>query len=272
MEIKNKVAVVTGAGSGIGQAVAVDLARRGVKAIALVDLNSSVEETEGLIRGLCDGKPSVERYIGDVTVCDFRHEVFSRLTKAHGVAHICVPAAGITLDALAVKVDKQTGEASIYPVENFRKIVEVNLVASVYWALEMVARIAADRYARKLKQWQPAEHIQGTIIFIGSVSSQGNKGQIAYSATKKGLEGAAGTLMKEAMFHGVRCGVIHPGYTDTPMVRKMSEDYIQEHILPQTQLRRLITPQEIADAICFMIQNSAVSGELWADAGWHPSA
>ena len=56
----------------------------------------------------------------------------------------------------------------------------------------MVAQIAADRYARKLKQWQPAEHIQGTIIFIGSVSSQGNKGQIAYSATKKGLEGAAG--------------------------------------------------------------------------------
>jgi len=55
------------------------------------------------------------------------------------------------------------------------------------------------------------------------------------------------------------------------MVHAMSEQYIQEHILPQTQLRRLITPQEIADAICFMIHNSAVSGELWADAGWAPS-
>jgi NAD(P)-dependent dehydrogenase (short-subunit alcohol dehydrogenase family) len=272
MEIKDKVAVITGAGSGIGQAVAVELARRRVRAMALVDLASaSLDETAGLIRKPCGDKIRIERYIGDVTLCDFRCEVFEDLTKNHGVAHICVPAAGITLDALAVRIDKQTGQASIYPVENFRKVVEVNLVAPIYWALEMVARIAADRHARKLKQWQPAEHIQGTIIFIGSVSSQGNKGQIAYSATKRGLEGAAATLMKEAMYHGVRCGVIHPGYTDTPMVRAMSEQYIQEHILPQTQLRRLIEPQEIADAICFMIHNSAVSGELWADAGWAPA-
>jgi NAD(P)-dependent dehydrogenase (short-subunit alcohol dehydrogenase family) len=271
MEIKDKVAVVTGAGSGIGQAVAVELARRGVKAMALVDLSPSVDQTAGMIQASRDGKTHIEQYVGDVTQCDFRREVFEKFTSRYGVSHIFVPAAGITLDALSVKIDKQTGSASIYPVENFRKVVEVNLVAPVYWGLEMVARIASDRYARKLKQWQPAEHIQGTIIFIGSVSSQGNKGQIAYSATKRGLEGAAATLMKEAMFHGVRCGVIHPGYTDTPMVHAMSEQYIQEHILPQTQLRRLITPQEIADAICFMIHNSAVSGELWADAGWAPS-
>ncbi|HYY15908.1 MAG TPA: SDR family oxidoreductase [Gammaproteobacteria bacterium] len=96
-------------------------------------------------------------------------------------------------------------------------------------------------------------------------------GQIAYSAAKAGLEGAADTLMIEAIYHGVRCGVIHPGFTDTPMVRALGEEYIQEHVLPQTQLRRLIRPEEIADAICFMISNSAVSGEFWADAGWHPT-
>ena len=50
------------------------------------------------------------------------------------------------------------------------------------------------------------------------------------------------------------------------------EELIAKTILPQTQLRRLIRPEEIADAICFLIANSAVSGELWADAGWHPSA
>jgi NAD(P)-dependent dehydrogenase (short-subunit alcohol dehydrogenase family) len=78
--------------------------------------------------------------------------------------------------------------------------------------------------------------------------------------------------MKEAMFHGVKCAVIHPGFTDTPMVRAMGEEYVSRNILPNTQLGRLIRPEEIASAICFMIQNSAVSGELWADAGWHPSA
>jgi NAD(P)-dependent dehydrogenase (short-subunit alcohol dehydrogenase family) len=112
----------------------------------------------------------------------------------------------------------------------------------------------------------------GTIVFIGSVSSQGNKGQIAYAATKAGLEGAAATLTKEAIYHGVKCAVIHPGFTDTPMVRALGEDHIAKYILPYTQLRRLIRPDEIADAICFLIANSAVSGELWADAGWHPTA
>ena len=56
------------------------------------------------------------------------------------------------------------------------------------------------------------------------------------------------------------------------MVRALGEEFIAKNVLPYTQLRRLIRPEEIADAICFMISNSAVSGELWADAGWHPSA
>jgi NAD(P)-dependent dehydrogenase (short-subunit alcohol dehydrogenase family) len=110
------------------------------------------------------------------------------------------------------------------------------------------------------------------VVFIGSVSSQGNKGQISYAVSKAGLEGAASTLTKEAIYHGVRCGIIHPGFTDTPMVRALGEEHITKNILPYTQLRRLIRPEEIADAICFLISNSAVSGELWADAGWHPSA
>ena len=133
-----------------------------------------------------------------------------------------------------------------------------------------MGRIAEDRFNRGQKQWQPEEHIQGTVIFIGSVSSRGNKGQISYAATKAGLEGAAATLTLEAMYHGVRCGLIHPGYTDTPMVHALGQRFVQERILPYTQLKRLIRPEEIADAICFMIGNSAVSGELWADAGWHP--
>jgi 3-oxoacyl-[acyl-carrier protein] reductase len=86
------------------------------------------------------------------------------------------------------------------------------------------------------------------------------------------LEGAAATLTKEAMFYGVRCGIIHPGFTDTPMLRALGQDFIAKNVLPFTQLRRLIRPEEIADAICFMISNSAVSGQLWADAGWHPPA
>src|SRR5262249_32201862 len=143
----------------------------------------------------------------------------------------------------------------VYPLELFRQVMEVNLVAPVYWALDMLAGIAEERRRQGLKRWEPHEPLQGGGIFLGAVSSLGNKGQIAYRPAKAGLEGAAATLMMEAVYHGVRCGIIHPGYTDTPMVRALGEDFIRERIIPQTQLRRLIKPEEIADAICFMIQN-----------------
>jgi NAD(P)-dependent dehydrogenase (short-subunit alcohol dehydrogenase family) len=55
------------------------------------------------------------------------------------------------------------------------------------------------------------------------------------------------------------------------MVRALGEQFIREKIIPHTQLRRLIRPEEIAEAICFLITDAAISGELWADAGWHPT-
>ncbi len=270
MDIPGKVAVVTGSGSGIGEAVALELARREVKAIALVDQSDSAAHLAESIDQFTGKHVGVRAFIGDVSEDAFRRQVYDEVTAQWGVPRICVPAAGITRDTLATKLDKHTGKAVLFPVDEFRRVLEINLVAPVYWALEMVGRIAEDRFANKLGPWQPEEHVQGTVVFIGSVSSRGNKGQIAYATTKAGLEGAAATLTLEAIYHGVRCALIHPGYTDTPMVKALGDRFVQERILPHTQLRRLIRPEEIADAICFMISNSAVSGELWADAGWHP--
>ncbi len=238
--------------------------------VALVDISERIEDVARQIKQR-HSDAVVECFTGNVTDDGFRRDVFDSIGKKYGLVSICVPAAGITRDSLAVKVDKTTGRAEMYSVDLFRMVTEVDLIAPIYWSMEMVARIAEWRFAQGRKRWTPAEPISGVVIFIGSVSSQGNKGQIAYAASKAGLEGAAATLTKEAMFYGIRCGVIHPGFTDTPMVRALGEDYIQKNILPVTQLGRLIRPEEIADAICFMVQNSAISGELWADAGWHPS-
>jgi NAD(P)-dependent dehydrogenase (short-subunit alcohol dehydrogenase family) len=263
--------LITGAAGGIGRALALELAKRKAAGLALVDRSDMVHQVAKTINELAAGKVAVG-YNGDVTDAKFRRCVFEEMAETHGRINICVPAAGVTRDNLAVKLDKQTNQISIYPVETFRQVVEINLIAPVYWALEMVGGIAQNRAKQGLKRWEPTEPLQGAVIFIGSVSSRGNKGQIAYAATKAGLEGAAATLMMEAVFHGIRCGVIHPGYTDTPMVRALGDEFIAEHIIPRTQLRRLIQPEEIADAICFMISNAAVSGSLWADAGWHPAA
>lgn len=271
MQIEGQVAVVTGAGSGIGLAASLELARSGVRGIALVDMAESVRDVAHEINSR-SREPVAYSFVGDVTSADFRRKVYDEISQKAGVPAICVPAAGITRDALAVRLDKASGKASIYDEKLFRQVIDVNLIAPVYWALETVARIAQERHLTGLGSWKQGEQPTGTIIFIGSVSSQGNKGQIAYAATKRGLEGVASTMMKEAMFWGVRCCVIHPGFTNTRMVSAMGEEYIQKNIIPFTQLKRLIEPEEIAEAICFLISNSAVSGELWCDAGWHPSA
>jgi len=271
VNIKGQVAVITGAGSGIGQAVAVSLAKRGVKALGLVDRNESVRTVAEMINEENgDGKKIAEPFLGDTTDEVFQKQTFDRIGGEYGTPTICVPAAGITRDEIAAKIDKVTGRAVLYPRDTFRLVVEVNLIAPIYWALEMVGRIAEARHRSGLGRWKPEEGIQGSVVFIGSISSQGIPGQIAYSSTKAGLEGAEATLTKEAIFHGVHAAIVHPGFTNTPMVRVLGEEYIKKNILPYTRLGRLIEPSEIAEAICFLISNSEVSGQLWADAGWHP--
>jgi NAD(P)-dependent dehydrogenase (short-subunit alcohol dehydrogenase family) len=204
-------------------------------------------------------------FCGNTTDDAFRKAVFDEMCTV-GLPTICVPAAGITRDGLAVKLNKETRKADVYPVESFKLVVDVNLIAPTYWAMEMTSHIAEAR-----GRWNPSEgDVRGTVIFIGSTVSQGNSGQVAYTATKKGLTAVALTLTQEAMFYGVRCGVVHPGFTDTPMVQQLPAAVIEKS-LKQTQIKRLLQPQEVAEAICFMISNSAVCREMWVDGGWHPA-
>ena len=271
MDIRGQVAIVTGAGSGIGQAVAVRLARCGLKALGLVDRSDAVLAVADAINKAAEGGQTIaEAFLGDATDEVFQTRTFDRIVSQYGTPTICVPAAGITRDRLAVKLDKETGRAVLYPRETFRLVVEVDLITPVYWALEMIGRIAEARYRRGLGRWRTEEGIQGSVVLISSISAHGNPGQIAYSSAKAGLDGAEATLAKEAIFYGIHSAVIHPGFTDTPMVRAMGEDLIKKNILPYTRLGRLIEPAEIAEAICFLITNPEVSGQLWADAGWHP--
>lgn len=271
MKVSGSVAVVTGAGSGIGRAIAGMLGERGAAAVALVDVADSVQEVaKELSDALSGSGVAFEPMVGDATDADFRTQCFDQLIEKHGRPTICVPAAGITRDALAVKVDKETGKAKLYPVENFRLVLEINLVAPTYWALEMIGRLAEARKAEGKKAWQPEEGVQGVVVMIGSVSSDGNKGQISYAATKRGLVGVSNTIAKEAMFHGVKSVVVHPGYTGTPMVKAMGDELVENFVKPNTQLKRLIEPDEIADAVGFCIGNDAVFGEIWPNAGWHP--
>src|SRR5262249_6883401 len=121
MRIQGKVAVVTGGASGIGEAVALELARRNVKAVAVGDRRPQATRVAQAINETV-GRPVAEAQVGEATDADFRAHVFNTVAAKHGIVNICAPAAGITRDALAVKMDKETGRPVIYPMRMFREV------------------------------------------------------------------------------------------------------------------------------------------------------
>src|SRR5262249_53011578 len=128
MNIRNKAAIVTGAGSGIGQAVAFELAQRGAKAVGLIDRSERVLEVARVSTARLAARVA-EAWIGDVTDAGFRRKTFDLLCSQYGPPGVCIPAAGITRDQLGVRIDKSSGRAQIYPIEDFRLVCEVNLIA-----------------------------------------------------------------------------------------------------------------------------------------------
>lgn len=269
MQTQDKTAVVTGAAAGIGFAVAKRLAAAGAR-VAMVDASEAVATRAAeLQRGF--GETAARYFVGDVCDSSFREEVFAAM-EADGGVQICVPAAGILRDALAVKMNRESGRAEVYDEKLFRQVLEVNLVHPVYWVLRMLAGIAEKRAAAGRKKWQADETIEGAAILIGSVSARGNRGQISYASAKAALQAAAKTLNAEGMFHGVQCKVVNPGMVDTAMMAQLPEGHFDAHYKSQIPLGRLLRPDEIAEAVHLLIANPAVSGPLWVDGGLPPMA
>lgn len=266
MQIASSIAMVTGAGSGIGEAVVRELVRREAKLVVLIDRSEQVEKVAAEINASAS-RHVAEAFVGDTTDGAFREAVFSKVCQMYGAPRILVPAAGILRDGLAVKTNKASGDVELYPQSLFEQVLQVNLVAPTYWALDLIAKVAIDRKSRGLGSWKPTEPVEGAIVFIGSISSRGNRGQISYAASKAGLRGVASTVAKEAIYFGIRSAIVHPGYVDTPMLRSMGEEMIAKHVAPSVPLGRLLRPAEIADAVCGLIANDATGGELWVEGG-----
>ncbi len=271
MDIENRVAVITGATGGIGLSVANYLIEKRVRAIGLVDLSDECLNTAESLKNIT-GHPNIKPFCGNVCDSQFRERVFNALESEFGPVGICVPAAGILRDGLAVQATTQSGSIALYSDAHFRQVMEVNLMHPIYWSMETIAGIVRRQQQQEVDRWQPEMGVQAVNIMIGSVSSRGNRGQISYASAKSGLRGACATLNKEGLRHGVLTKIIHPGFVDTPMVDQVDAAYFDRHLKPDIGLGRKIQPPEIAKCIGSMIENDPLTGEVWASASFRPFA
>jgi len=242
MDINDKTVVVTGAGRGIGRAIALQLARRGAD-IALFDLNADdLEETSAL----CAAQ-SVQARGYHVNVAD-EGEVSAAMTRVaadFGRLDGLVNNAGIVRDGLLVKV-KDGAVVGRMTMDQWNAVIGVNLSGVFLCAREAAAHMIELGNG-------------GVIVNISSISRAGNAGQSNYSAAKAGVESMGVVWAKELARYGIRVGSIAPGFTHTEILSSMRPEVLDKLTAP-VPLKRLGQPEEIAHAVLFIFENDFFTG------------
>jgi 3-oxoacyl-[acyl-carrier protein] reductase len=242
MDISNKTVVVTGAGRGIGRAIALKLARHGAD-IALFDLNADeLEETSAL----CAAE-SVKARGYRVNVAD-EGEVSAAMTRVaadFGRLDGLVNNAGIVRDGLLVKV-KDGAVVGRMTMDQWNAVIGVNLSGVFLCAREAAAHMIELGNG-------------GVIVNISSISRTGNAGQSNYSAAKAGVESMGVVWAKELARYGIRVGSIAPGFTHTEILSSMRPEVLDKLTAP-VPLKRLGKPEEIAHAVLFIFENDFFTG------------
>ena len=242
MDIRNKTVVVTGAGRGIGRAIALQLARHGAD-LALFDLNADdLEEA----KKLCAAQ-SVQARGYPVNVAD-EGEVSAAMTRVaadFGRLDGLVNNAGIVRDGLLVKV-KDGAVVGRMTMDQWNAVIAVNLSGVFLCAREAAAHMIELGNG-------------GVIVNISSISRAGNAGQSNYSAAKAGVESMGVVWAKELARYGIRVGSIAPGFTHTEILSSMRPEVLDKLTAP-VPLKRLGKPEEIAHAVLFIFENDFFTG------------
>ena len=242
MELKSKVAVITGAARGIGRATALRFAQQGAH-IALLDLDpKALEET----RQECAAHRVIARaYTASVAKEEDVTRTMESVVQDFGSLDILVNNAGIIRDALMVKA-KDGAVVGKMSLEQWQAVIDVNLTG-----VFLCAREAAERMIKGGKG--------GVIISISSISRHGNAGQTNYSAAKAGVTAMTVVWAKELARFNIRAAAIAPGFIATDIVSTMRPE-ILEKALSSVPLKRPGTPDEVAKAAQFVVENDFITG------------
>lgn len=245
MEIKDKVAIVSGGASGLGQATAEALSAAGLK-VAIFDLNR--EAGEQLVSKLGEERTLFAKV--NVADGDSVQQGIDLAVERFGAIHLCVNCAGI---APAKKILDRDSQAM--PLEDFSKVIEVNLIGSFN-----LARLVAQQFAKNEPMGEAKE--RGLIVNTASVAAyEGQVGQCAYAASKAGIVGLGLPMARDLAALGIRVNTIAPGIMGTPMLLAMPEQ-VQESLIANVQFpKRLGLPDEFARLVIHMAENAYLNGE-----------
>src|ERR1700694_1952728 len=237
MRFKDRVALVTGGGRGIGAATAQWLARDGAK-VAVSDMDvAPAEEVAGPIKGLAIACDVTDRLQVEAMV--------ERTVKEFGRLDILVACAGITRDNLLFKMTDEDWDA----------VIDTHLKGAFLCARAAQKHMVQQKY--------------GKMVLLSSTSALGNRGQTNYSTAKAGLQGMARTLAIELGPFNINVNAVAPGFVETRMTeataRRMGVDWeeFKQRALENTPLRKLGQPVDIANVIAFLCSDDAgyVSGQ-----------
>ena len=238
MKLQNQVAIVTGAGRGIGHAIAVRLAAEGARVACVSRTEANAKRTaDELNAGKAD---SAKAYAVDVADHAAVQQTAAKILEDFGRADILVNNAGITRDGLSMRM----------PVADWDAVVETNLRGAFNFVQAIERTMIKQR--------------SGRIINISSVIGLiGNAGQSNYAASKAGLIGFTKSIARELASRSITVNAIAPGFIPTDMTGSLSEE-IQKKIHGQIPLGRPGQPEEIANAVLFFASAEAayITGQV----------
>jgi len=243
MNIHGSTIAITGAGQGLGRTMAVELAKKGGR-IAVIDLNPEpMKETQRLIEALGGEARLYECNVADE---DSVVATFNAISADFGGIHGLINNAGILRDGLLIKA--RDDEITSMSLANWQMVIDVNLTG-----VFLCGREAASHMVRNKEP--------GCLINISSISRAGNMGQTNYSAAKAGVAAMAVTWAKELARYNIRANSIAPGFISTEMTAGMRPDTLNK-ICAGIPSLRMGTPEEIAHAAIFLLENEYVSGRI----------